>query len=80
LLHQATGLRGIALETTLQAAGLLLAFFLAGRDPLSLAVATWGHFLVQSVFYLLGAVQLRRREPKGDPFDEARTRLLALLD
>jgi hypothetical protein len=80
LLHQAGGLRGIVLEGVLQAAGLLLAAFLADRSAISLAVATWGYFLVQSLFFLVGGIQLRRPEPKGDAFDEARMRLLALLD
>jgi len=80
LLHRASGLRGIALEGLLQGTGLLLAAFLAGRDPISLAVATWGYLLVQSLYWLVGGIRLRTPEPKGDPFEEARLRLLALLD
>jgi hypothetical protein len=80
LLHRAGGLRGIVLEAVLQGAGLLLASFLADRGVISLAIATWGYFLVQSLFFLVGGIELRRPEPKGDPFDEARMRLLALLD
>ena len=79
-LHQSGGLRGIALEIVLQGAGLLLAGFLAGGDSVSLAIATWSYFLVQSLFFLVGGIRLRRSEPRGDPFDEARMRLLALLD
>lgn len=80
LLHRSPGLRGWALEGLLQGGGLLLATFLASDGALSLAAATWGYFLVQALFPLVGGVQLRRREPRGDPFDEARARLEALLD
>lgn len=79
-LYRGSGLRGVGLELGLQAAGLLLAAHLAGSGLMSLAMATWGYFLVQSLFFLVGGLSLRRSESQADPFDAARSRLLALLD
>lgn len=79
-LHRSGNLRAVTLELLLQGGGLLLAGHLAGNDAISLALATWGYFLVQSLYCLVGGIALRRPAPAGDPFDQARTRLLALLE
>jgi len=79
-LHRSGSLRAVTLELLLQGGGLLLARYLAGSDAISLALATWGYFLVQSLYFLVGGIALRRPAPVGDPFDQARTRLLALLE
>jgi hypothetical protein len=55
--------------------------FLAAATPFATALAVWGFFLVQSVFFLVGGVQPRREPgPQPDPFEDAHARALALLD
>ena len=68
-----------ATELSLVTAGLLFARFLAGRSLVSMMLAVWGFFLVQSVFFLLGGVSERTASRHSDPFEEAHRRALALL-
>lgn len=79
ILYRAAPLRAIVAEAVLLAAGLALADFLASGGVVSFALATWGYFLVQSVFFLIGGVAIRREPGPSDPFDRARAELLALL-
>jgi len=69
-----------ATELSLVTAGLLFARFLAGRSLVSMMLAVWGFFLVQSVFFLLGGVSERTAPTRHpDPFEEAHRRAIALL-
>jgi len=80
-LHQSGGLRTIAVEAVLGLGGLALAGILAGPGPVGIALAIWGYFLVQAVFFLVGGLRLRSLHPSSeDPFEGARSRLLALLE
>ena len=81
LLYRSRPLRAILLESALLVAGLGLAQLVADRGATSLALAAWGYFLVQSLFFLAGGVASRpSSDPHVDPFDRARSRLQALLD
>ncbi|UCE86816.1 MAG: hypothetical protein JSU66_03520 [Deltaproteobacteria bacterium] len=73
--------RALALEACLGAGGLLLARFLADASLAGFALAVWGFFLVQSVFFLLGSRALPDGTPtERDPFERAQGRLLELLE
>lgn len=78
-LYRSRPLRALALEVALAGGGLALARFLATGGLAGAALALWGFFVVQSGFFLAGGVRPRRAQPEGDPFDEARARLLVLL-
>ena len=83
VLYRSRPLRAIVQETALGLGGVALAAFAQGPGfpgPLAAAAGLWSYLLVQSLFFLLGGV--RRRSPDGDrdPFEHARTRLLALLE
>ena len=80
ILYRQRPMRAIVTEAVLLAAGLSLADFLSAGGLVSLALAAWGYFLVQSVFFLVGGVQPRREGGPSDPFDHARAELLALID
>lgn len=80
ILYRQRPLRALVAEALLLAGGLALARFLAGGGPVSWALATWGYFLVQSTFFLIGGVRVRREAPSEDPFERARAELLALLE
>jgi hypothetical protein len=80
-LHRAPLSRAVAIEAVLVGTGLLFARFLSGPFPGGVAIALWGFFLVQSFYFLIGGI--RTREASGrhpDPFEEARARMLAILD
>jgi hypothetical protein len=80
LLYRQRPARAALLEAVLLGSGLLLARFLAGHGPGSLALAAWGFWLCQSAYFLAGGVEPRRDEPAQDPFEQARSRILALLE
>jgi len=81
LLYRSRPWRAILVETALLVAGLGLAQLVAGWGVASLALAAWGYFLVQSLFFLVGGVATRAEaNEEVDPFDRARSRLVALLD
>jgi hypothetical protein len=69
-------------EVVLLSAGLALVAFLAGPHGRSLPLACWGFWLVQSGYFLVGGVAARADDESGsgDPFESARSRILALLD
>jgi hypothetical protein len=81
LLHRRSAGRAIATETLLLGAGLLLARFLATPAPLGIALALWGFFLVQSVFFAIGGTSERRAENGAlDPFERAKRRAMEVLE
>jgi hypothetical protein len=80
-LHQSGGLRTIAVEAALGLGGVALAGVAYGPGPVGIALAIWGYFLVQSIFFLVGGLRTRSLRPSDeDPFDRARSQLLALLE
>lgn len=81
LLHRRSTPRAIATEATLLGAGLLLARFLAAPGLLGVALALWGFFLVQSVFFAIGGASERRGDAGAiDPFDRARRQMMEVLE
>jgi hypothetical protein len=73
--------RAVLVEAALFAGGLSFARFLAGGPVFAVALAVWGFFLVQSLYFLVTDARPRtiaRRHP--DPFEDAHARALALLD
>jgi len=81
VLYRSRRARALLTETCLLAGGLGLSRFLAGPEPLEIALAIWGFFLVQSFFFLIGGVAERTAPPAAlDPFELARARALALLE
>ncbi len=73
--------RGLAIETLLLSGGFVLATILNGYGPLDTALAVWGFFLVQSLYFLIGGVEHRAATPDGiDPFVKAREEALRLID
>ncbi len=73
--------RALVLESVLGFGGLLLADFLWVGSFFPVSMALWGFFLVQSAFFLIGGVSERRDVIDDmDPFDQACTRALALLE
>ncbi len=81
LLYRVPIARAMIKEVTLVVIGLGFASFLASTHVLPNVLAIWGFFLVQSVFFLLGAPRERiSLETEGDGFDVARDRALAILE
>ncbi len=81
LVYRTRSPRAVAVEIGLVAAGLLFARFLAGSSLISVMLALWGFFLVQSVFFLLGGRGGRDASAaRADPFVAACERANALLD
>jgi hypothetical protein len=81
LLYRARPARTAAIELVLLCGGLLFARFLAGPSTLSIALALWAFFLVQSLYFLIGPPKERARDTmRIDPFDEAHRRAIALLE
>ena len=80
-LFRAKPARALLIELAVLGGGLALAYGLAGAGPLSLALAIWGFFLVQSTYFLLGGVR-QREEPKTkmDPFEQACQQASRLMD
>ena len=73
--------RAFVAEGVLAGGGLALAGVLAGSTFLSLGLAFWGYFLLQSLFFLIGGIAERPAdEPRLDPFEVARRRALALME
>lgn len=73
--------RAFVVEGVLAGGGLVFARALAGSSFLSLGLAFWGFFLLQSIFFLIGGIAERPAdEPRLDPFEAARRRALALME
>ena len=80
-LYRSQPARALLLEGALSGGGLAFAYAMAGPGLLATALAIWGFFLAQSLFFLAGGVKQRDAEPAGtDPFEKARQRALALMD
>ena len=80
-LHQAAGARTLAVEAVLGLGGLAFAGLLAGPGPVGIALGIWGYFLVQAVFFLVGGLRVRAlHRSEEDPYEKARSQLLALLE
>jgi hypothetical protein len=83
IVYRSRPLRALFVELLLVAGGLALAGKLvavAGGGVLAAALAAWAFFLVQSVFFLIGGIEARPDPGPADPFERARSELLALLD
>lgn len=79
--YRAAPARAAATEVILLLGGLVFARFLAGASLTATALALWGFFLVQSLFFLVAGVQARAVSGSHpDPFEEAQRRALALLE
>ncbi|MEN8182701.1 MAG: hypothetical protein ABFS46_09215 [Myxococcota bacterium] len=81
LVYRARPLRGLAVEAVLLGGGLWLARALLDGGLGSAALAVWGFFLVQSLFFWIPGVA--EREDSGataDPFERAARRLRRLLE
>ncbi|MCP3985227.1 MAG: hypothetical protein GY723_12630 [bacterium] len=81
-LFRAGGLaRTLTVEGLTLGVGLLLARFIAGPDPMHVALALWAFFLPQSLYFLVGGLTTRHDPIEGlDPFETAHHRAEALLD
>jgi len=81
LLYRAGPARAVATEATLLLGGLVFARFLAAISLPATALALWGFFLVQSLFFIIAGVRPRALSGSHpDPFEEAQRRALALLE
>jgi hypothetical protein len=81
LVYRAPALRGLVVESILIGAGLGLAHGLVGSGVGSLALAVWGFFLVQSLYFWIPGIRVHRSsERSADPFERARRRLLRVLE
>jgi hypothetical protein len=73
--------RALLVELSLLAGGLLLANALADSTSLGMAMAIWGFFLVQSLYFLIGGIGQRVESTTGiDAFEEACERATRLMD
>lgn len=80
-LYRGKPARTVLLEIAVTGGGLLFARLLAGPTLLSISLAIWAFFLIQSLFFLAGGVRPREaEEPRIDPFDQARKRALTLME
>ena len=80
-LYRSRPLRGLTIESLLLTVGFVLAASLNGDGPFHTALAVWGFFLVQSLHFLIGGVELRVASPDGiDPFVKAREEALRLME
>jgi hypothetical protein len=81
LVYRAPALRGLVVEAILIGAGLGLARGLVGPGVGSLALAVWGFFLVQSVYFWIPGLRTRdATERCADPFERARRQVLHILE
>lgn len=80
LLFAVRPMRSLAIEALLTSVGLLAAASVAGAGAISIAFGLCAYLLVQSAFFLIGAGTKPRIAEPEDRFDQARDRLLGLLD
>jgi hypothetical protein len=71
--------RALAVEGVVLVGSLASARFVAAPGLLGSALALWSWFVVQSFYFLVGGLRVRRPSPEGDAFDAARRELLDLL-
>lgn len=79
VLYRRRPLRAVVIEGIVAIGSLATARWLATPGLLGEALALWGWFVVQSFYFLLGGLTLRRPRPEGDAFETARQRLEELL-
>ncbi len=79
-LYRAARSRLLVLEGLLLVVSLAVANALASPGVLGIALAVWGYFLVQSLYFLLARPRPRAASEGRDPFERARERLESLLD
>jgi hypothetical protein len=80
-LYRAAPARAVAIETVLAGGGLVFARLLGTRSALGMLLPIWGFFLVQSFFFLVGGVDVRRpASAHPDPFEAARARAMEILE
>lgn len=80
-LYRSRPLRGLAIESVLLSAGFVLAAILDGYGPWNTALAVWGFFLIQSLYFLAGGVEPRVETADDiDPFVKAREEALRLME
>ncbi len=79
-LYRRSAGRALVLELGLMLGGLGLAHMLAGATVLSWALAVWGFLMTQSLFFLVADLRDREFKTPGDPFEQARTAALRLLE
>ena len=72
--------RSVAVELGLAGLSGLLAGSLAGPSSLSLGIAVWGFFLVQSLFFVIGGIQVRRPDGAEDAFAKARREAMRVME
>lgn len=73
--------RALVVELGLLSGGLVLANALADTGSLGPALAMWGFFLVQSVYFLIGGIGTRSGPSPGiDPFQEALSKAIEIMD
>ncbi len=80
LLYRTKPARAVVTEAVLVGGGLAFAGWLAGPSLLDAALAVWGFYLLQSVYFLLGGVAERREEARTDPFEDAHRRAMAVME
>jgi hypothetical protein len=80
-LHRASSARAVVVEGVLLVGGLVFARFLASGTAQPTAFALWGFFLVQSCFFLVGGIEVRRADGRHpDPFEEAHARAIEVIE
>jgi hypothetical protein len=72
--------RAVAVELGLAGVSGLLASSLAGPSSLSLGIAVWGFFLVQSLFFVIGGIEVWRPGVTEDAFDKARREATRMME
>jgi len=72
--------RALLAEVVIGTGALWLAEHLLTSVGAGVALALWGFFLVQSCYFLIGAIQPRVQKPDIDPFEAAHQRALAILE
>ena len=80
LLFATHPLRAIVIEATLLGTGLLAAAAVTGTRPLQVAFALTTYLLVQSAWFLIGSKPRPRATEPEDGFEQARDRLVRLLE
>jgi len=72
--------RAVAVELGLAGFSGLLAGSLAGPSSLSLGIAVWGFFLVQSLFFVIGGIEVWRPGVTEDAFEKARREAMRMME
>ncbi len=72
--------RAVSVELGLAGVAGLLAGSLASPSSLSLGIAVWGFFLVQSLFFVIGGLEVRRFSLTEDPFEKARREAMRVME